>query len=1436
MAKAISVSQVSPFDVHGDNSSLSMRWEDWVDSFEIYAAASGIESDSQKRSLLLHCAGRPTQELFKTLGDTGTTYDHAKKKLNAHFLPKKNVSYQRHLFRKECQHADETVAQFVVRLRKLAITCTFPANETDNFIRDQVIDKCSSRKLREKLLAESNLTLTKVLEISQAREASQLQAAQMTESDLTFALQHNSHKHAHNRSKPPSDRSRHSASNSASYAKPPTGDTSKGCGRCGRRNHTSDECLCTRGKRCHKCNGLNHFASMCRRSKPSNQSHTNNKPRQSVRLLDSDDSPSESWEADSDTDTEYVQALFSLDGSPHGTTTVNISGIELQPLIDSGASCNVLNTADSKKLIDQGLKVHKCNRKVRPYRSKPIEVHEYITADVQFAGTTVNALFLIIPGKHVSLLGRKTAEALKILHIVNTVTEPTLPPPPSSTHTPLDKYPGIDKGIGKLKHHRVTVHIDKNIPPVARKHSRVPFHLRNKVEKELQKLEEQDIIEKVTGPTEWVSRIVTPPKPKNPSEIRVCVDMRDANKAVLRTRHVTPTIEELVSDLNGATVFSKIDLRSGYHQLELDPSSRYITTFSTHMGLFRYKRLVFGLNSAAEIFQHTIQEVISGIKGSRNVSDDIIVFGSNQAEHDQALDDTLKRLHQSGLTVNKQKCEFNKNEIEFFGFIFSSTGLRPDPKKVQALHDMPKPQNAAEVRSLLGMVQYSSRFIDNFATITEPLRSLTKQSTPWTWTEAHDNAFDTIKRALSDKTTLAYFDPKKYTDIHVDASPVGVAGILSQDGCIIAYASRALTDVEQRYSQTEREALAVVWACEHFHIYVSGAPFTVITDHRPLVTIWQKPFPPTRIARWALRLQPYLLTVKYKPGKDNPADYMSRHPTYKLMASKHEQMAEKYINFLADTDTPSAVTLEEIQEATVQDATLQSVIKLVNTGKWHALKELAEPEAHLNDLILFRNVKDDLCVNAERNIILKGTQLVIPAKIRKRVVQLAHEGHQGITKTKSFIRSKVWFPGMDKAVEEEVESCIPCQANTNRSVKEPLSMSELPKGPWLELSLDFCGPLPTGEYILVIVDEYSRYPIAEIIRSTSADCVIPVVDKIMAMFGYPEVIKTDNGPPFQSKQWKSFLKTSGVRHRKITPLWPQANAQAEAFNKPLMKAIRAAHAQRKNWRTELTAFLRTYRSTPHSSTMFTPFRLMLERDPRTKLPEPPTDQTPHSLSSKSKAVSAQLKEQDTKAKQKMKSYADDKNHAKHADIRTGDFVLAKQRKQNKLTTPFKPTPMVVTATKGSMITARDTQGHAGTLTRNSSRFRKLKHAPQLNDQFVEADEQDDAEHVPDTPVTLDIPQHFPATESASQTQPSPHSDTPTKPQTPQAPFSHTPQTPPSPHSGTPTKPQTPQTPFSHTPTNSTLQANTAPPVSSPLRRSTRPKKAPTRFKDFVTEH
>ena len=372
-----------------------------------------------------------------------------------------------------------------------------------------------------------------------------------------------------------------------------------------------------------------------------------------------------------------------------------------------------------------------------------------------------------------------------------------------------------------MKGYQIKLHIDESVPPVAQPHCRVPFHVRQQLEEQLKRDEELRVVERIEGPTPWVSPIVVAPKPKSPGKVRVCVDMRQANQAIKRECHVTPTIKEIIGDLNSAKVFRKLDLNQGYNQLELAPESQYITTFGTHLGLMRYKRLNFGISSAAEIFQNVIRETLEGIPGALNISDDILVFGKTQSGHDQSLEAVFQRLKERGLTLNKHKCEYGKDKLEFYGYVFSGDGIAPDPKKIDDIVNLQTPTSASEVRSLLGMTNYCSRFIPDYATKTEPLHKLTHKDQPWEWTSQHDSAVDQLKEALVNAPVTAYFDPTKDTEISVDASPVGLAAILSQvDGKtgthhIVTYASRSLSETEQRYSETEREALAVVWACEH---------------------------------------------------------------------------------------------------------------------------------------------------------------------------------------------------------------------------------------------------------------------------------------------------------------------------------------------------------------------------------------------------------------------------------------------------------------------------------------------------------------------------------------------------------------------------------------------------------------------------------------------
>lgn len=242
----------------------------------------------------------------------------------------------------------------------------------------------------------------------------------------------------------------------------------------------------------------------------------------------------------------------------------------------------------------------------------------------------------------------------------------------------------------------------------------------------LKRLEDSDIIEHTSGPTPWVSPIVVFPKPNNPDKIRLCVDMRMPNQAIQREHHPQPVIDDLITDLNGAKYFSKLDLSSAYHQLELDEESRYITTFTTHKGLYRYKRLNLGTNSASEIFQNALDNVLNGIQGCRNISDDIIIFGKTEEEHDAALRKVFEVVKAKNLTFGLEKCQFDK-QLEFFGYVFSADGISPSPSKVNAVKETPVPTNPSEIRSFLGMIQYCGRFIPDLATVSAPLRMLTKK-------------------------------------------------------------------------------------------------------------------------------------------------------------------------------------------------------------------------------------------------------------------------------------------------------------------------------------------------------------------------------------------------------------------------------------------------------------------------------------------------------------------------------------------------------------------------------------------------------------------------------------------------------------------------------------------------------------------------------------
>ena len=297
----------------------------------------------------------------------------------------------------------------------------------------------------------------------------------------------------------------------------------------------------------------------------------------------------------------------------------------------------------------------------------------------------------------------------------------------------------------------------------------------------------------------------------------------------------------------------------------------------------------------------------------------------------------------------------------------------------------------------------------------------------------------------------------------------------------------------------------------------------------------------------------------------------------------------KYINFVTQNSVPKAMTLKEILDATNDDAALTELRDAIKTNKWDS--PAVKP---------FKAVKNELTSTAQ-GIILRGTRIVIPSALQQRAINIAHETHLGIEKTKSLIREKIWFPQIDSRVKDTIEQCIAYQAVGKQKPPEPLRMTEMPELPWRTVHVDFYGPLPTSEYLLVVVDRYSRFPEAEIVHSTRAATVIPKLDKIFSVHGIPDVIISDNGPPFNGDEYARYLKALGIQAKFSTPYWLQGNATVERFMQPLGKALKTAKLQGRSWKQELNRFLLQYRTTPHCTTGVPPSELLFNRTVKGKL-------------------------------------------------------------------------------------------------------------------------------------------------------------------------------------------------------------------------------------------
>lgn len=662
-----------------------------------------------------------------------------------------------------------------------------------------------------------------------------------------------------------------------------------------------------------------------------------------------------------------------------------------------------------------------------------------------------------------------------------------------------------------------------------------------------------------------------------------------------------------------------------------------------------------------------MEQILAGCEGCLNYIDDIIIYGETRDQLKSRVTKVLERLREYDVALNNDKCIFEVEELEFLGHKLSANGIAPTVDKVEAIRNFRQPSSMEEIRSFLGLVNFVGKFIPDLATTTEPLRLLTKKDTPFEWKQEQQIAFDKLKQSLSSNLALGFYDIKDRTQLYADASPYGLGAVLIQINAkgprVISYAAKSLSETEKRYCQTEKEALALVWSVERFHFYLFGRSFELITDHKALEVIFSpKSKPCARIERWVLRLQSYKFKVIYKPGKNNIADPLSRLVITKDSQPCFDHQTEEYVNQVLATAAPVAIKLAEIEKLSQQDEMCNNVKQALRSGKW---------EGNATPLKLFET---ELCFTG--HILLRGNRIVMPEKLRVRTLDLAHEGHPGMTKMKQRIRAKVWWPKIDSEVEAYVKRCHGCTMVAAPPPPEPLRRTELPNAPWEHIAMDFLGPLPSGNNLLVVVDYFSRFIEVEIMTKIDSAETIKRLRPIFARFGYPISITADNGRQFISDEFKTYCTENNIKLIHTTPYWPQQNGEVERQNRSLLKRLIISQNDGSDWKKELQKYLQMYRSTPHATTLKTPSELMFGRTIRDKLPSifQPMEQN------------EELRDRDKQSKEKGKIYTDDKRNSKPNEIKKGDEVwIRKEVKTNKLAPKFDPVSYDVVERKGSEI-------------------------------------------------------------------------------------------------------------------------------------------------------
>ena len=1185
---------------HTGGHNQAESWPKWVRRFQRYRFASGLcnKSDREQVCTLLYAMGDSADDILTTLSvkEDEVTFDELIIELEAYFGVRKNTLVERAKFNRRRQMPGESVETFIQELHRIADDCGYRSLK-EELIRDRIIVGVLDESLSDRLQMRQDLTLQDAIKMARQNEARKENRDLMrgeTEATSTINMVRNKKPWAKKRGKE---------------------DT---CQWCGGQRHPRHQCP-AKDLICLACNKKGHFKAVCRADKAAQVA---NEVEQTDEIL------------------SFLGEIYSVDHTNSWTETILVNGQSEIFKLDTGASVTVLS--DKAKCLEN-LQLVKSNRTLQGPGQTNLKILGSTKVNLSVSEISIMEEVFVIENQKHSLLSRDACVKLQLIQRST--------PGPEAVNELLpdfkNEYSDLFKGLGTLSHPYM-IQITEGVKPLCLYTPRkVPIPLMDKVRKELDSMQTSGVISPVEEPTEWCSGLVTVMKPNG--NVRLCVDLTQLNKAVKREIYPMKSVQDSLTQMAGAKIFSKLDANSGFWQIPLDEESKLLTTFITPFGRFKFNRLPFGISSAPEIFQRAMSVIIEGLEGVICHMDDILIFGSSTQEHDNRVRAVMERIKKSGMTLNN-KCEFSQTEIKFLGHLISAEGIKADPKKIEAVIEFPKPKNVTELQRFLGMVNHLGKFIPSLADTTKALRELLKKGNEWRWDSCQDKSMEIIKSMLSSAPVLTHYNPELKTIISADASRQGLGAVLmqvQQDGQrgVVAYASRSLIDAEQRYAVIELEALASTWACEQFKDFVLGMSFTLETDHKPLVSLLGSQDlskMPVRVQRFKLRLMRFTYEIEYVPGKQQiTADALSRSPVKSTCQVEIEEVLEVEAAASTAIHVIPATTqrLKQIESAQSMDAITSEIIRYCKTG-WPkyaphnpALKPYFDVQGHLS-------IADNLLLYDER--------IVIPQQMQLEILECIHQGHLGITKCRSRASETVWWPGWSVAIENLVKNCNTC-AITRPATKEPLMPSPFPERPWERIAMDLC--MYKSAVYLIVIDYYSRWIEFRKLTGTTSASTIQCLKSMFSSHGIPEVVVSDNGTQFASSLFQDFAKEYNFTHITSSPRYPASNGEAERAVRTFKELVK------KNKNPDLA--LLVHRSTPLANGL-SPSELLMGRKLRTPLPILPKKLMPGVNSNKLEMA----KEKEDDMREKSKVNFDIRHKAKDlTPLKQGDRVWIRDQER-----------------------------------------------------------------------------------------------------------------------------------------------------------------------------